>query len=114
MMMYDRIGSDDRNCVQEDLERLYTKGNAKLKAQWEAYQEEEEQEPSPKEEPDEEVEALAEELEKRLKVPHSPKESEERLKDREQVEDKSKIDASKKNKQQSHIGMYSISVTSEG
>ncbi|KAJ8653592.1 hypothetical protein O0I10_010742 [Lichtheimia ornata] len=76
---------------KEDLERLYTKGNAKLKAQWEAYkeeEEEEEEEPSPTEEPDQEVEALAEELEKRLKVPSSPKESEKQLKDKEQVKDK--------------------------
>lgn len=106
MMICDKFRSDDRNYIQEDLERLYIKGNANLKAQWEAYKEEEEEEPSPTEEPDQEVEALAEELEKRLKVPSSPTKSEKQLEEKEQVKDENKIEQSKKKNKQQSVEWY--------
>lgn len=71
---------------------MYTEGNKKLKAIWaaeqEAHKEEEEEEP---EKPDKEIEALAEDLEKRLHVPANRQESEERLKQKDESSSQQKL-----------------------
>ncbi|KAI9489935.1 DHS-like NAD/FAD-binding domain-containing protein [Zychaea mexicana] len=74
---------------KDELHEMFRKGNEKLKAQWSAEEallavknEEETTEEAPAEEKeDKEIEALAEELEKRLKVPADRREGEERVKE---------------------------------